>query len=471
MNALDPGEETERVRPERKLKIEQFKEMHMLILKRKFIVNIAILCALAGGLLFFQGSGGEVEADTKEVYKNLEILTEVLRQIEKNYVEPEDSQKLIYGAIRGMVKTLDPHSSFMTKEEHAELMVETQGSFSGIGIEITVKDKVLTVVSPIEDTPGYKAGLKAGDKIVKVGDESTMDMSLTEAVKRIRGPEGTDVKLTIVREGEEKPLEFSITRGVIPLKSVRYYSLSPEIGYVRVSNFQGNTSEDLTSALEDLEKGGKMKGLIIDLRNNPGGLLSQAIDVSDLFLDSGVIVTTKGRSSSHNITASAHKEGTKRDYPIVVLVNGGSASASEIVAGALQDNKRALILGSRTFGKGSVQTILPLSDGSGLRLTTARYYTPNGTSIQSSGITPDLVIPFEISEKKEQKKTPDFIREEDLKGHMPLEETKEKKINSNEKLTEKQKKAKELLDRDNQVQEAFRILKGWDIFSGLKSGS
>ena len=287
----------------------------MLILKRKFIVNIAILCALAGGLLFFQGSGGEVKADTKDVYKNLEILTEVLRQIEKNYVEPEDSQKLIYGAIRGMVKTLDPHSSFMTKEENAELMVETQGSFSGIGIEITIKDKVLTVVSPIEDTPGYKAGLKAGDKIVKVGDESTMDMTLIDAVKQIRGPEGTKVKLTIVREGEEKPLEFSITRGVIPLKSVRYYSLSPEIGYVRISNFQGNTSEDLVSALKDLEKDGKMRGLIIDLRNNPGGLLSQAIDVSELFLDSGIIVTTKGRGSSHNIKATAHKEGYKKRLP------------------------------------------------------------------------------------------------------------------------------------------------------------
>ncbi len=444
----------------------------MPILKRKSIVNIVILCALAGALLFFQGSGGEVEADTREVYKNIEILTEVLRQIEKNYVEPKDSQDLIYGAIRGMVKSLDPHSSFMTREEHSELMVETQGSFSGIGIEITIKDRVLTVVSPIEDTPAYKAGLKAGDKIVKVGEESTMDMTLIEAVKQIRGPEGTDVQLTIVREGEEKPLEFSITRGVIPLKSVRYYSLSPQIGYVRVSNFQGNTSEDLAAALEDLEKDGTLRGLVVDLRNNPGGLLSQAIEVSELFLDAGVIVTTKGRGSSHNITASAHKNGTKRDYPIVVLVNGGSASASEIVAGALQDNKRALILGSRTFGKGSVQTILPLSDGSGLRLTTARYYTPNGTSIQSSGITPDLEIAYEMSEKAEKKKNPEFIREEDLKGHIPLEGSKEKKEEGkNEQLTEKQKKALELLDKDNQVLQAFRILKSWDIFSGLKSGS
>jgi carboxyl-terminal processing protease len=445
--------------------------MHMPILKRKFVVNILIMCVLAGGLLFFQGSGGEVEADTKGIYKNIEILTEVLRQIEKNYVEPQKSQDLIYGAIKGMVKSLDPHSSFMTKEEYSELMVETQGSFSGIGIEITVKDRVLTVVSPIEGTPADKAGLKAGDKIVKVGGESTFDMTLIEAVKQIRGAEGTPVKLTIVRKGEEKPLEFSIIRGVIPLKSVRYYFLSPQIGYVRVSNFQGNTTKDLTAALEALEKKGDLKGLIVDLRNNPGGLLSQSIEVSELFLDSGVIVTTKGRGNSHNIKASAHKDGPKRNYPIVVLVNGGSASAAEIVAGALQDNKRALILGSRTFGKGSVQTILPLSDGSGLRLTTARYYTPSGKSIQSSGITPDLEVRFEIGEKKEKKKTPEFIREEDLKGHIPLQEKKEKKKTNGDELNEKQKKAQELLEKDNQVRQAFRILKSWDIFSGFKNGS
>ena len=443
----------------------------MPILKRKFVVNILIMCVLAGGLLFFQGSGGEVEADTKGIYKNIEILTEVLRQIEKNYVEPQKSQDLIYGAITGMVKSLDPHSSFMTKEEYSELMVETQGSFSGIGIEITVKDRVLTVVSPIEGTPADKAGLQAGDKIVKVGGESTLDMTLIEAVKQIRGAKGTPVELTIVRKGEEKPLEFSIIRGVIPLKSVRYYSLSPQIGYVRVSNFQGNTTKDLTAALDALEKKGDLKGLIVDLRNNPGGLLSQSIEVSELFLDSGVIVTTKGRGNSHNIKASAHKDGPKRNYPIVVLVNGGSASASEIVAGALQDNKRALILGSRTFGKGSVQTILPLSDGSGLRLTTARYYTPSGTSIQSSGITPDLEVLFEIGEKKEKKKTPEFVREEDLKGHIPLQDNKDKKETDGDELTEKQKKAQELLERDNQVRQAFRILKSWDIFSGLKSGS
>ena len=443
----------------------------MLILKRKLVANIALIALFVGGLLFFNGSGAKVEADTEEVYKNIEILTEVLRQVEKSYVEPQDSQKLIYGAIKGLVQSLDPHSSFMTKEEYKELMTETKGSFSGIGVEITIKDKILTVVSPIEGTPGYKAGIKAGDKIIKVEGESTQDMGLIEAVKRIRGPEGSKVNLTIVREGMDKPLELSITRGVIPLKSVRHYSLSPGIGYIRISNFQSNTANDLSSALEILEKDGMLRGLIIDMRNNPGGLLSQAIEVSEQFLDSGVIVSTKGREKSHNIKASAHKNKNKREYPIIVLVNGGSASAAEIVAGALQDNKKAIILGTRTFGKGSVQSILPLSDGSGLRLTTARYYTPSGKSIQSSGITPDIEIPFVVSEKKAKKKSPHFIREEDLKGHIPLEEGNTKKTDEKEPKEENNEKVKRLLEKDNQVRQALQLLKSWTIFSKIKAGS
>lgn len=438
----------------------------MLNPKRKTAANIILIFLLVGSLLFLNGSGARVEADTKDVYKNIEILTEVLRQIEKNYVEPQQAKDLIYGAIKGMVQSLDPHSSFMSKEEFNELMSETKGSFSGIGIEITIKDKVLTVVSPIEGTPAYLAGMKAGDKIIKVEGESTLDMSLMDAVKKIRGPEGTDIHLTVLREGAEKPLEFTITRGVIPLKSVRYFFLSPNIGYIRVSNFQGNTSEDLTKALDDMEKEGKMKGLVLDLRNNPGGLLSQAIEVSELFLDSGVIVSTKGRTGSHDIEARAHKNSHPRNYPIIVLVNGGSASAAEIVAGALQDNKRALILGSRTFGKGSVQTILPLTDGSGLRLTTARYYTPSGKSIQSSGITPDIEISFVAPEEDSDKKKPRFIREENLKGHMLLQDDAAKsKKTEKKKETENEKKARELLERDNQVRQALQLLKSWAVFS------
>jgi carboxyl-terminal processing protease len=266
-------------------------------------------------------------------------------------------------------------------------------------------------------------------------------------------------------------LEFSITRDVIPLKSVKYYSLTPEMGYVRISNFQSKTAKDLSIALEELEKPGKLEGLIVDLRNNPGGLLSQAIEVSELFLDSGVIVTTKGRNSSQNIKATAHKIEIQRDYPIIVLVNGGSASASEIVAGALQDNKRAVILGTRTFGKGSVQTILPLSDGSGLRLTTSLYYTPSGRSIQSSGIIPDIELAYAPPSEKKEKKPHRFMREEDLKGHMQNEKEEVGKTPEKNQENDKDTKAKMLVEKDNQVRHALELLKTWGIFSKINGAS
>lgn len=443
----------------------------MQVFNKRFVICVVLISIFAVGALFRNGSGGEVKGDTKDVYKNIEVFTEVLRQIEKNYVEPQEPQKLIYGAIKGMVQTLDPHSSFLSKEEHQDLMMETKGAFSGIGIEITIKDNVLTVVSPIEDTPAYKAGIKAGDKIIKVEGKSTKDMTLLEAVKKIRGPKGTQVKLTIARQGLEKALDFSITRDVIPLKSVRYYSLIPNIGYVRISNFQSKTAKDLVVALEELEKGGRLKGLVLDLRNNPGGLLSQAIEVSDIFLDSGVIVSTKGRDSSQNIMATAHKGEKQRDYPIIVLVNEGSASASEIVAGALQDNKRAIILGTRTFGKGSVQTILPLSDGSGLRLTTSLYYTPSGRSIQLSGITPDIELEYVPPIKKEKDGTHRFMREEDLEGHMPNTEKKTEETPKKQGEAERDVKAEILLRNDNQVRHALELLQTWGIFSKIKGGS
>ena len=442
----------------------------MFIPKRKNLLNLVSICLVVGGFLFFNSNGASVEADTKNVYKDIEIFTEVLRQVEKNYVEEQNSQDLIYGAIKGMVENLDPHSSFMTKEEYDELMTETQGSFSGIGIEITVRDKILTVVSPIEGTPAYEAGMKAGDKIIMVEGESTQNMSLIEAVKKIRGPEGTKINLTVAREGVDKPLEFSITRGVIPLKSVKYYFLEPDIGYIRISNFQSDTAEDLEKALDELEKENKLKGLVLDLRNNPGGLLSQAIDVSELFLDSGVIVSTKGRQNSHSIQATAHKNKRDRAYPIIALVNGGSASAAEIVAGALQDNKRAIVLGTRTFGKGSVQSILPLSDGSGLRLTTARYYTPSGRSIQSSGISPDIEIPYLTPDDKGKTQSPRFIREENLKGHIPLESRSAKESPEKKRDKENDGKVKKLLENDNQVRQALQLLKSWSVFSKIQPG-
>ncbi|MCP4683463.1 MAG: S41 family peptidase [Desulfobacterales bacterium] len=437
----------------------------------KLFVNITLISLFACGALFLNGNDGEVKAGTEEVYKNIEIFTEVLRQIEKKYVEPQDAQDLIYGGIKGMVRSLDPHSSFMTKKEHKEMMQETKGSFMGVGIEITFKDDILTVVSPIEGTPAYEAGIQAGDKIIKVEDEFTRDMTMMEAVKKIRGPKGTEVKLTISREGEGKPLEFSITRDVIPLISVRHYLLTPDIGYVRISNFQSETSKDLSSALDEMEKVLELKGLILDLRNNPGGLLSQSIAVSDLFLDSGLIVSTKGRSDLQDVKATAHKNKKSRNYPIIVLVNSGSASASEIVAGALQDNKKALILGTRTFGKGSVQTILSLSDGSGLRLTTARYYTPSGKSIQSSGITPDIEVPFIRPEKKDEKKPLFIMREENLEGHMPNEGQESSDVTEESKEEEKDQRVKALLEKDNQVRHAVQLLQTWNIFSHIKDGT
>lgn len=431
---------------------------------KKLCLDIILMSLLMAGILFVNGTSRDVKADTDNTYKSIEIFTEVLRQIEDNYVEPQDPKKLIYGAIKGMVQSLDPHSSFMTREEHQELLIETKGSFSGIGIEITIRDNILTVVSPIEDTPAFKAGVQAGDQIVKIDGKPTNDMSLMDAVKNIRGPKGTKVKLTIKRENVDKLLEFDITRDVIPLKSVRHYLLTPEIGYIRISNFQGNTAKDLTAALDKLEKGRKLKGLILDLRNNPGGLLSQAVKVSDIFLDSGIIVSTKGRNSSQNmeVKASKNENEKERNYPIIVLVNGGSASAAEIVAGALKDNKRALILGTKTFGKGSVQTILPLSDGSGLRLTTARYYTPSGNSIQLSGITPDINLEFIPPTKKRRK----IVREEDLRGHMPREAKEETKNEKEQRETDK--RVKMLLEKDNQVRHAVQLLQTWNIFSEIK---
>lgn len=470
--------------------------------KKSLFFNISIISVFIVGILFLNGSSGNEKTNTTDdIYQNIDVFLEVLQQVEDNYVEPQDSKTLINGAIKGMVENLDPHSSYMTKEEREELMNETEGSFSGIGIEISLKDNVLTVISPIEDTPAYRVGLKAGDKIIKIEDKLTLDMDLQDAVKLIRGPKGTEVKLTISREGTAKPLVFTIVRDVIPLRSVKNYNLGNDIGYVRISNFYGNTYEDLVAALDNLEEE-KIKGLILDLRNNPGGLLEQSIKVSDEFLDSGVIVSTKGRDERQDIEELAEKNRKPREYPIVVLVNGGSASASEIVAGALQDNKRALILGTQTFGKGSVQTILPLSDGSGLRLTTARYYTPSGRSIQASGITPDIelkYIPKESEEEVQAEETTITIREKDLKNHIenpdaldirgipedlvPVskdvieeenedEETEEdiEEETTDQTAEETAAKIKALVEDDNQVQQAIQLLKSWDVISQIKTG-
>jgi carboxyl-terminal processing protease len=425
---------------------------------------IASLIAYAF-VLFFNTSS---VASTKELYQNIEIFSEALGNIEKNYYSDVERKKLIYGAIKGMVKALDPHSSFMEPDVYKELMIETKGSFSGVGIEITIKDDILTVVSPIEGTPAFEAGIKAGDQIIMVEDKPTKDLVIMEAVKLIRGEKGTKVKLIIRREGVKDPIDFLITRDVIPIKSVRSLLLPFDIGYIRISTFQGQTDEELSKALKELTKEKELKGLILDLRNNPGGLLSQAISVADKFLGSGVIVSIKGRDEKEDKTV-AHKNKIDSDYPMIVLVNGGSASASEIVAGALQDNKKALILGTKTFGKGSVQALYTLSDGSGLRLTSAVYYTPSGRSIQASGIEPDIKVDFIPPNNEEGEKKYHMLRESDLEGHIENkvgEEKKKEEANkpiNDEKMTEVQKR----LDGDNQLRSALQILQSWSLFSKI----
>jgi carboxyl-terminal processing protease len=442
----------------------------MAITKRYHIWYQAPLFMVLIVLLLISGSSRHVVADTEDAYKNIEVFTDVLRKIEKNYVEETHANELIYGAIKGMVETLDPHSSFITPEDYKELMIETKGSFPGVGIVITMKDKALTVVSPIEGTPAYKAGMKAGDVIIMIEDKPTKDLTIREAVKLIRGPKGTKVKLTVQRKGLEKPIDFVITRDEIPIKSVRSLYLPFDLGYIRISNFQSNTGQDLAKALREMESKKALQGLVLDLRNNPGGLLSQAVKVSDEFLDEGLIVSIKSRDNKEQ-TSVAHKNKEPRTYPMVVLVNGGSASASEIVAGALQDNSRALILGSTTFGKGSVQTLFPLTDGSGLRLTTALYYTPKGRSIQASGIEPDIAVAFVPPAEEPTVQEGPVIRERDLEGHLESERPEAGAEEGGDISTDEREDIQKRLASDNQLNRAVQILRSWNIFSSMAKGT
>ena len=403
----------------------------------------------------------------------------MLNLIQENYVEEVDSQKAIEGAIKGMLTNLDPHSSYMKPDEFKELQVETQGSFTGIGIEITMKDNILTVVSPIEGTPAFKQGLKASDKILKIEDESTQDMTLMQAVKRLRGPKGSEVTISIHRKGWTELKEITITRDVIPLHSVKAQLLEPGYPHIRITNFQSHSTKDFQKALEEMREKEPIQGLVLDLRNNPGGLLEQAVKISDIFIDKGIIVSTKGRIKEQNSVFYAHDSNGKYDFPLVVLVNEGSASASEIVAGALQDQKKALVIGAQTFGKGSVQTIIPMDNGAGLRLTTARYYTPSGRSIQATGITPDIVVPSfngnsqknEDKDKVEEKK-PNFIREKDLKHHISnglKKSATDKQKELDDAAKEEKNKIKELLGRDKQLNTALMMLKGLKVFNSAKA--
>ena len=357
-------------------------------MKKAFVIS-ALLVVLT---LSLGGSAVSKATDSGATYEQLRLFTEVLSIVQNQYVDEVPPKDLIYSAIKGTLRGLDPHSSFLDPDSYREMQVETSGSFGGLGIEITLKDDVLTVVAPIEGTPAYRAGLQTGDRIVKIDGLSTKDMQLSDAVKRMRGKPGTKVTVTIAREGWTEPKDFEIAREQIRVQSVRAHDLGGGIAYLKLRQFQEQSPHDLEQALDKAAKGG-MKALVLDLRGNPGGLLTAAVEVSEKFVDDGkLVVYTEGRVRNQNMRFSAHAKKSYPNLPMVVLVNQGSASASEIVAGALQDWGRAIIVGAQTFGKGSVQTIIPLSDGSGLRLTTAKYYTPKGRSIHGKGITPDIVV-------------------------------------------------------------------------------
>jgi carboxyl-terminal processing protease len=412
-----------------------------------------------------------VAAVGRQDYESLEAFSNILSIVRKNYVEDVETKNLVNGAINGMLNSLDPHSAYLTPDLYKELQSDTQGRFGGLGIEITVKGGILTVVSPIEDTPAAKAGIQPGDQIFKIEDEFTKDMSLVDAVKKMRGLKGTKINLTIKREGVADLVEFSLVRDIIRVQSVRSRNLEPGYGYIRLAQFQERSDRDLQRALEKFaaEKSG-IKGLVLDLRNNPGGLLTQAVRVSDLFLESGMIVYTEGRIEAQKQKYFAQKDGTWTDFPVVVLVNGGSASASEIVAGALQDHKRAVVLGTKTFGKGSVQTILPLDDNSALRLTTARYFTRAGLSIQATGIVPDIVLDNAAVDGKTEPARRPGIREENLPGHL---NNPQQSPNSQQEQLDKEREKQipslaptgdDTIDKDTQLKRALDLLKSWDVF-------
>lgn len=424
-------------------------------------------------------------------YETLKLFSDVLEEIEKNYVESIDSSELIEKAIHGMIGDLDPHSAFLPPDAFKGLQEDTRGEFGGIGIVISKKNDLLTVISPMEGTPAYRAGIQANDVIVKVDDQPTKDMMLWEAVKLMRGEPGTSVKITVAREGEGKALTFELKREIIPLESVRYATPVTGFGYLWITNFREKTTDEVKNAIAALQaENGPLKGLILDLRDNPGGLLSQSVSVSDLFLETGDIVSIRGRDDREMEIYRAAKGDENYDFPIVVLINSGSASAAEIVAGALQDNKRALVIGTTSFGKGSVQTVRPLRNGYALKYTIAKYYTPSGESIQASGIRPDLVVQRRLLDESEGGVDVRRLREEDLENHLlgvdeeemqeltqPEEESEsldkkeefEKLMRLRDVVYEHDDRDPRVLLLDSQINRAYEILKGHNLFKAKAS--
>ena len=448
-----------------------------MILKKNQNIKLWLLM-IAAVILWTIGTGFvyDLSATSEETYEGLKVFSDVIELIEKEYVDEVDAKELIQNAIQGMVQSLDPHSSLLPQEAFEDLQIDTKGKFTGIGIHITMQNGFVTVISPIEDTPAYKAGIKARDRIIKVDGKPTKD--LRQAVNMMRGPKGTKVLVTIMREGVKDSIDFELIRDVIPIVSVKSIVLKPGYGYIRVSQFAGNTTTELEKALVAVEsQESALKGLILDLRDNGGGLLNQAIKVADLFLQDGKILSIQGRHQKNTKVYNATPNNVLRKYPMVVLINSGSASASEIVAGALQDQKRALILGTTSFGKGSVQTVETLRDGSGLKLTIARYYTPSGQSIQAKGIQPDIVLQHRRIDLSELKDDEGLLKEKDLENHLEAEPGKKRDEENRPDESSRMQDASirvgplkpEVLQSDNQIRHALEILTSYEIFKNLNS--
>jgi len=428
-----------------------------------------VIIFIFGFLLGAYGKRATVSSNDKALYEYLRTFSDVIELVKKSYVEEVNDKEIVYSAIKGMLESLDPHSSFLPPEMYKEMQTDTKGEFGGIGIEISIKDGFPIVITPIEDTPAFKEGIKAGDHIVKIDSKPTKNMNLMDVVKMIRGQKGKPVTLTIVREGVPGMKDYTVVRDIIQVKSVKFKMLDEDYGYIRIVQFQEKTSRDLDNAFKELEKMNKdkeLKGIILDLRNDPGGLLEQAVEVSDKFLSDGAIVSIegrgeKGKQENNKMKFFAQKKNSDYLNPLVVLINEGSASASEIVAGALQDYKRAIIVGAKSFGKGSVQTIIPLGDGSAVRLTTAKYYTPKGRSIQGEGVAPDIAVENNMVKSKE-KIIP--LKEKDLIERKNDKEAVDKPVKKPEDFN-----AKTLEDDDFQLYMGFQILKSWEALRGKSS--
>lgn len=439
--------------------------------KIKVLVSLFfVIIFVFGFLLGAYGKRAAVSSSDKDIYEYLKTFSDVIDLVKKDYVEEVNDKEIVYSAIKGILESLDPHSSFLPPDMYKEMQTDTKGEFGGIGIEISIKDGFPVVISPIEDTPAYKEGIKAGDLIVRIDGKPTKNMNITDVVKMIRGQKGKPVGLTIAREGVPGMKEYTVVRDIIQVKSVKFKMLDEDYGYVRIVQFQEKTSRDLDNAFKELEKTNKgkgLKGLILDLRNDPGGLLEQAVEVSDRFLNDGVIVSIEGRGEKKKTEDNKMKFFAQKksgDYlnPLVVLINEGSASASEIVAGALQDYKRAIIVGTKSFGKGSVQTIFPLGDGSAVRLTTAKYYTPKGRSIQGEGVTPDITVENNMVRSKDSKIVP--LKEKDLINAKNGKDEVEKPIKKLEDFD-----IKTLEGDDFQLYMGVQMLRSWEALRGKGS--